>query len=461
MKLWFDLTGSSLKDDGVTPLPRASWGPYQVLDRIGAGGMAEVFLAQLRGVGGFQKRVVVKRLRPEAAADPSVVAAFLDEASLLARAHHRNVAQVYDVGRSEDEYFFSMEYLPGVDLAAVLAAMRELGEPIPPPQACAIAMEVASGLHHVHELSTEDGPLRAIHRDVSPANIMVGTDGSVKLVDFGIAKSVLSSVHTHIGVVKGTTAYMSPEQCVGGSLDRRSDVFSLGVVLYELATMTHPFAAESDDDDDAHSVMQRIVEGELRPLSVVAPDLPLGLARIITTALAPSADARYATADAMRGALEDLARDLGWVLAPSKIAALVSAVADDDATEISPTADPDASERDTLIDFRDGPREQPSALANDLTTALNRAVQAKAETTGVYGRTELDLLAAERPTLTTRWPLHDAPTQIILADEPTRLAAPPPEGVQSSKSTVARPFATLAVVVAFALAAIAAGYWLP
>ncbi|HEY6037421.1 MAG TPA: serine/threonine-protein kinase, partial [Kofleriaceae bacterium] len=208
-------------------------GRYHLLHKLADGVLAELYLARLPGTAGFEKLVVVKRIRPEVAHDRAALAMFLDEARLAATLHHSNIAEVIDVDMADGSYFFAMEYVAGRDARAVLA---KLGGPLPLPVALAIASGVASALAYAHARTGPEGPLRIVHRDVAPGNILVSYDGAVKLVDFGIARATSRTAKTLTGVLRGKVPYMSPEQCLGKTLDRRSDLFSLGTVLYELTT---------------------------------------------------------------------------------------------------------------------------------------------------------------------------------------------------------------------------------
>ncbi len=269
--------------------------------------MADVLLARANGIEGFERHVVIKRIRADVAGDARYVAMFLDEARLAASLHHHNIVGVNDIGEENGEYFFSMEYLHGEDARRLLSQVSKRGEQIPIEHVITIVTAAAAGLHHAHEQRGPDRkPLGIVHRDVSPANIMIGYDGSVKVADFGIAKAEQRSTETRTGTLKGKIAYMSPEQCVGEDVDRRSDVFSLGIVLYELVTARRLFKGDND-----FLMMTAIVHGQIAPPSQYRPDLPSTLEAIILKALAKHRDDRYATADDLRIALEQFANDAG------------------------------------------------------------------------------------------------------------------------------------------------------
>ena len=301
-------TGSSVATNDVqTSAPTTVLGRYQILKHLAQGGMADVLLARTRGIEGFERHVVIKRIRAEQARDERYVTMFLDEARLAATLHHHNVVQVNDIGEQDGEYFFAMEYVHGEDVRALLMRLSSRGEQVPLEHVITIITAAAAGLHHAHEQRGPDRtPLGIVHRDVSPANILIGYDGGVKVADFGIAKAAHRTVETRSGTLKGKVAYMSPEQCVGEAVDRRSDVFSLGIVLYELATVRRLFKGDND-----FLTMTSIVLGHIPAPSKFRPDLPPELEDIILKALGNKPGERYASADEMRLALEQLAAKLG------------------------------------------------------------------------------------------------------------------------------------------------------
>src|SRR5688572_6299744 len=269
--------------------------------------MADVLLARTDGIEGFQRHVVIKRIHADLLDEPRYVKMFLDEARLAASLHHHNIVQVNDIGEEGGEYFFAMEYVHGEDARTLLIEASQRGQQIPIEHIVTIVTGAAAGLHHAHEQRGPDGqPFNIVHRDVSPANILVGYDGAVKVADFGIALATHRAEQTQSGVLKGKVAYMSPEQCNCEPVDRRSDVFSLGIVLYELATVRPCFAGDND-----FMTMSSIVNGRIERPSLHRKDLPAELEAIIMKALAKSAADRYQSADEMRRALEDFAAAAG------------------------------------------------------------------------------------------------------------------------------------------------------
>ena len=210
-------------------------GRYELVARLATGGMGEIFLARLSGEGGFERRVVVKRLLPELVPAGQYVQMFLDEARLAARLTHPNVCEVHELGVDQGQYFIVMPYLEGVPFSRV---MRRQGDARAHLRLVAGALaQACTGLHHAHELTDDAGvPIGVVHRDVSPSNLFVTADGVVKVLDFGIAKARIATSVTEKGMLKGKLAYMSPEQLGDGPIDRRSDVFCLGIVLHEALT---------------------------------------------------------------------------------------------------------------------------------------------------------------------------------------------------------------------------------
>ena len=287
--------------------PPERFGRYELLHLLARGGMAEIFVARAPGIGGFERLVVIKRILPEMTANREFVGLFLDEARLAATLHHSNIAQVFDAGIEGGRYFMAMEYVHGRDLGTILRTAAKRGETLPLAEALAIVTGVCAGLHYAHEQTQPDGrPLGLIHRDVSPSNILVTYDGWPKLVDFGIAKAITRTVETRQGRIRGKAAYMSPEQVLGRSLDRRSDLFSLGIVLYEMTTMTRLFKRATDFD-----TMKQLVEHPAPPPGSRCPGYPTRLEQIVLKALARDRDRRYQTAEELQVDLEEFARREG------------------------------------------------------------------------------------------------------------------------------------------------------
>jgi serine/threonine protein kinase len=285
--------------------------------------MAEIFLAKSIGGHGLERHVVLKRVLPERARDPAFVTMFLDEARLAAQLHHPNVAQVYDIGKLGDSFFFTMEYVHGENVRELLARLQIQRRQLAIGDALTIIGGAAAGLHHAHERRGQDRtPLGIVHRDVSPSNVLVSYEGSVKVVDFGIAKAnQRNAADTRTGSVKGKVAYMSPEQCKGRELDRRSDVFSLGIVMWELATGQRLYKYETDFD-----TMSAIVYQDVPAPSHLRPGVPAEVDRIIHTALAKDPDRRFATASELLEAIETAAVRTGHPLSTTSLGRTIRTV---------------------------------------------------------------------------------------------------------------------------------------
>jgi eukaryotic-like serine/threonine-protein kinase len=275
--------------------PLDNLGSYELLRPLGAGGMAETFVAIRRGPAGFEQRVCLKRILPGCAADPLFVELFLDEARLLARLQCRNIVHVYDFGETNGTYYMSLELVDGVDLEALLRALHARGVRMPPSVALYVVGELLSALSYAHTLEIDGEAQHIVHRDISPSNILISKNGEVKLTDFGIAKARGRSHRTQTGHTKGKVAYMSPEQMRAEPLDGRSDLFAVGVVLFELLTGTHPFDANTD-----FALQLNIMQGKRPPLHELLPDAPEPIARLVDALLATDAAQRPASAaDAM------------------------------------------------------------------------------------------------------------------------------------------------------------------
>jgi serine/threonine protein kinase len=299
-----------------------NFGKYSILGHLATGGMAEVYLARQAGLHGFEKIVVIKRVRPELTADPEATKYFLDEARLVATLEHPNIAQVYEIGLVNDSYFFVMEYVHGADLRQLMEAAVTKRVKVSLADSVYIMIGVCAALHYAHEKRDREGkPLSIIHRDVSPSNVLISHDGAIKVCDFGIAKAENRTTETTRGVIKGKFAYMSPEQCRSQPLDRRSDVFSIGILLYELSTLSRLFIANSDFD-----LLRSIIEEEAPPPSSRTRGYSLELERIVLKALSKNPDDRYTTAQAMQLDLEAFARENKLGMSSVNIAALMGAL---------------------------------------------------------------------------------------------------------------------------------------
>jgi serine/threonine-protein kinase len=299
-------------------------GKYKLVRLIASGGMAEVYLARQAGAAGFEKLVCLKRILPHLARDRQFVEMFLNEARLAARLDHPNIVSIYDLGEANGNYFIAMEFIDGPSLRAVAKRAHERGERLPIAEIVKIVSMAAGGLHYAHDLTDGEGrPLHLVHRDISPDNILVHRNGAAKVVDFGIAKAANSSGATRTGTLKGKVAYMPPEQLRGDPLDRRADVFALGVVLYELLAGQRPWEGDSEV-----SLIGRIMTEEARPLVNLRPDAPAGLVAVLDRALAKDREARYPSCHDLQADLEALLVTLGQTITAARISDFAKAYTD-------------------------------------------------------------------------------------------------------------------------------------
>jgi serine/threonine-protein kinase len=283
-----------------SPLLPARVGRYEIIELLGVGGMAEVFKATSSGAGGFQRTVVIKRIHPVSNEDPQFVAMFVAEAKILGMLHHPNVVQAYDFGEADGSLFLVLEYVDGPSLLRAVQTLRSMGRPFPVAVAAHFAHEVCRALDYVHNLADSDGqPLHVVHRDVTPSNIVLTASGGLKLLDFGVARYSDSAKRSEHETIKGKAAYLAPEALRGEEIDGRVDLFALGVVLYEMLTLTELFSAA-----DALTTLHKVLEMEIPPPSRTRPEVPEALDAIVMKALERDPARRYATA-------ADMARDLG------------------------------------------------------------------------------------------------------------------------------------------------------
>ncbi|HMA29433.1 MAG TPA: protein kinase [Thermoanaerobaculia bacterium] len=269
-----------------------AFGRYQLLEKIGAGGMAEVYKARMRGEQGFEKIVAIKRIVPHMATNADFVTMFVDEAKLAAQLNHNNITHIYDLGKVDAWHYIAMEYVEGKDLRTLLKLGKERGCPLPAELALFIAAKIANALDYAHRRLAADGSeLNLVHRDVSPQNILISDEGDIKLCDFGIAKAASKVSTTMSGALKGKLQYMSPEQAWGKRLDRRSDIFSLGSVLYEMLTGRPLFEGDTD-----MSILESVREGEVAPPTSRGVEVPRRVDQIVLKALAKNPQERYQNA---------------------------------------------------------------------------------------------------------------------------------------------------------------------
>jgi phosphate/phosphite/phosphonate ABC transporter binding protein len=396
-------------------------GKYELISRLATGGMAEVFLARERGLAGLERLVVIKRMLPHLADDPVFVDMFLREARLIARINHPHIVHIHELGEEAGRYFIALEYIHGVTVRELQVLAAEQGRELPLEVSVAIAAQACRGLRAAHELTDLDGkPLGVIHRDISPHNLMCTSQGNIKLLDFGVAKiTAREDEATYSGELKGKFSYMSPEQCMQIKLDQRSDIFSLGIVLWEMLTGRRLFKRASNLE-----MMQAITRGEVIPPSTYNEAVPAALDQVVLKALTTKPEDRWPSAQAMRKALMECAARHGWSDEPEVIAPTVAQIA--------------------------------GALLKERRDELERAVEGSAgldadrlqlyRTTGsssAVSRKELDRLPLpgadeeeEPATQVSRQRQHTPPTTVSRSvpsgDVPKMLADPPADAMQDS-----------------------------
>jgi eukaryotic-like serine/threonine-protein kinase len=284
--------------------------------------MATVYLARLSGAGGFQRFVAIKRLHPHLAKDQEFIQMFLDEARLAARLHHPNVVPILEIGESVDGYYLVMEYIEGDTLARLLARSAQSGKPLPTKAGIRVCLDTLAGLHAAHELTDDDGkPLNIVHRDVSPQNILIGIDGSSKITDFGVARASTRLSTTRTGQLKGKLAYMAPEQARGKDVDRRADVFAMGIVVWETLAQRRLFKGEGEAD-----TLNRVLYEPIPLLRSACPTMPQMLEDICSKALEREPEKRFESCAEFGDALEKVARASGVLGSPKDVAAHLTAV---------------------------------------------------------------------------------------------------------------------------------------
>ena len=357
-------------------MTETTFGRYELLARIGSGGMAEVFLAMAQGLAGFNKLVVLKRLRPNIAKDAAMITMFLDEARLSARLRHPNIVNTYEVGEHDGAYFIAMEYLEGQPMNRVLK--HEDATSIGPELWCHVFAQALNGLHHAHEQSDFDGtPLEIVHRDLSPHNLFLSYSGEVKVVDFGVARATVNVATTGTGMLKGKANYMAPEQ-VRGEVDRRADIFTLGLALWEA------LAGRGAYRGDAVTVLHRILHDPVPALAEACPEIDPKLAAIVMKALEKEPAKRYATAKDFREALLGFVRaraiDVNDEALGEKLAAMFQPLRDQVAARVrqcvSELAERQHEESQALPSLRLTPSTGAPTLARDDARAESTAVSA-------------------------------------------------------------------------------------
>lgn len=369
------------------------FGKYFLLEKLAVGGMAEIYKAKTYGAEGFEKLLAIKRILPHAAEDKEFINMLIDEAKLSVLLSHANIVQVFDLGKIGSDYFISMEYIHGVNIRDVLYKLRERGEKIPAELAVFIASEICKGLDYAHrKTDTQGNPLGIVHRDISPQNILISYEGEVKIVDFGIAKAAMNISHTMAGILKGKIAYMSPEQAMGKTIDNRTDIFSLGILLYEAVTGKKLFTGESQFE-----VLKKIRTTRVRPEGL--PDsLATEMKMILSKALAYDPQDRYQQASDMSVALTRFLYGTYTDFSPRKLSAFIRKHFPPEEKEL-----PSDTAKQTLIE----------GITGSVSTRLETA-KSPVEKNIVHRPTKTDVLAQQTGSETLARPKPTVPGALLL-----------------------------------------------
>ncbi len=340
----------------MTDQPR-KLGKYTLQRHIATGGMAKIWLAEQAGPGGFNKELVIKQILPHFADDAQFTTMFLDEARLAAQLSHPKIAQIYELGEIDAQYFIAMEYIPGIDLDVLLQKSNDRDEPIPVTIVCKVMMDVLEALDYAHEFTDKNGrPFNLVHRDVSPQNVLISNDGIVKLCDFGVAKAVANQTKTQPGAVKGKFAYMAPEQIQNSqAIDRRADIFAAGIMFYELLTGTKPYG-------DELAAVNNIIAGTHEDPRSIRSDVPDELVAIIEKALQKSPDARYPDAHSMLRDIESFLREGGAYVGDRELSRYVRTM---QGLPVTRHSQPSVSVEGEMVDPHDDTGEQPVAKRSE------------------------------------------------------------------------------------------------
>ena len=294
---------------------------YRVLKRLASGGMAEVFVAESAGIEGFKKQVAIKRVLPALSRKEQFIQMFLDEARLSAHLSHSNVVSVFDIGVGDGTYFIVMEFVDGADLKHVIDHRKKLEVPVPVEEAAFIAAKICQGLSYAHELTTVDGrPMNIVHRDITPANVLITKYGEIKIVDFGLAKASSQLAESDAGVIKGKFGYLAPETVMELGVDHRVDVFAVGIILWEMLAGRRLFLGKTD-----YQTVKLVSDANIPRLSSINPAVPEELERILARGLARDRDARYLTARDFGRDLTKFSYRLGLAVSEYEVAELVRA----------------------------------------------------------------------------------------------------------------------------------------
>ncbi len=414
---------------------------YRITERIAAGGMAEVFKGVAESIQGFRKNVAIKRVLPALTKNKKFVAMFLDEARLSLHLQHANIVQVFDIGHADETYFIVMEFVDGVDLKQLLEWRRRINRVLTIGQTVYIIMEVCKGLAYAHEaVHPETGrPLGLVHRDVSPPNVLLSRNGEIKVTDFGLAKAAVQVETTDPGVVKGKMSYLSPEAARGEEVDRRADIFAVGILLYEMLTGKRLFYGESD-----YQTVELVRAARIPPIGTQNQEVEPELEEVVRKSLARRADDRFQSATDLQDALAQYLFSRGLKMIQRDISELVRGCLEDQAGISGATRKPRTNIIDTLlqdeiqgftsVDFQDGseaPGGQPAGAP---------VAPLPAQPTGEFIDTRAwaqdDYQAARRPTLPPPIP----PAAAAPSSNSEALYHPTPRsGEVSQPSDAARP----------------------
>lgn len=322
--------------------PQISHQRYQITERIDAGGMAEVFRGKISSLKGFEKEIAIKRILPSLTQDQRFVRMFLDEAKLSLFLNHANIVQVFDIGEADGTYFIVMEFVNGANLKGILNALAQNQRRLPIEQAVFIAIEICKGLDYAHERKGPEGqPLKIVHRDVSPPNVLVSRDGEVKLTDFGLAKAVIQLEHTDPGIVKGKFGYLSPEAAYGEPVDARTDIFAVGIVLWEMLAGRRLFLGETD-----LKTLEQVRQAHVPALAQYDVAAPPELERILHKTLNRDRDKRYHSARELSEELTRFLFSYGKPATTFDLARMVKEIVD-----AQPAPEPLTTSQQTVIDL--------------------------------------------------------------------------------------------------------------
>jgi serine/threonine-protein kinase len=448
---------------------------YKVLEKIASGGMAEVFRAESAGVEGFKKTVAIKRVLPHLSEKKQFIGMFLDEARLSAHLSHSNCVQVFDIGVGDNTYFIVMEYVDGSDLKGVIEHRKKLGSSLPVEEACLICVRLCEGLSYAHELRDGKGHgLGIVHRDLSPPNVLLTRHGEVKIVDFGLAKANSQLEHSEPGIIKGKFSYLSPEAAQGFPVDGRTDIFCVGIILWELLANRRLFAGETDYD-----TVRLVQAAEVPSLRQFNPRVPPQLDLVLAKALAADPDRRYQSARELGQDLNSMLFKLGRAVSSFDIAHLVEPVRAEREAKARQRAVDKGSIigsliEEVLFEFRslqDGGSEQRAVGATPLSLDIFSGSQVKvddwaAELGGPAAQDQpqdvglgepFNLAALEEEESVRRSQASSQPTPPPAAA--SEAAGPPAETVPKTGGTVLVVAITLLVLLGAAVGGYVAGFW--